>query len=39
MHAHIVLAHPESKSFNSNLAEVARDFAATGMERVSICLL
>jgi NAD(P)H dehydrogenase (quinone) len=25
MHAHIVLAHPESKSFNGNLAEVARE--------------
>ena len=25
MHAHIVLAHPESKSFNGHLANVARD--------------
>jgi len=25
MHAHIVLAHPESKSFNGHLAEVARE--------------
>lgn len=25
MHAHVVLAHPESKSFNGHLAKVARD--------------
>src|SRR5262245_32770383 len=36
MHAHIVLAHPESRSFNAHLAQVARGALAARGWSVSL---